>query len=230
MLESNESFDWLQIGLQSGPMTEVTSAIRAVSLGIGGEGLQFIENACKYIHLNFATPKEKPDKMKRTADEILSGAPDPSIGNKKPIAHCTEWGKLLRTIFLAKGYPTIWVNSIPEDWIRAEGEWSNPDNYSNHVFLDIYVNGGWVTLNTTGAPDLEKGLIRRGATDNEKYYLDTNAGRTYYRPYMRGLDHMHAWTPDERLISSSDKKQWHIFINHEFPERIERLERNPVDY
>lgn len=235
--------DPLEMGLQEGEMTKVTPEIRELTAKIGGEGLLFLENTALYLAEHYGTPKNLPDRMKGTAHDILFPSKIPLEQKegleegKLPIGTCTEHGKALRTLCLAKGIPCIYVEAINERWIRVEDkEMEDPDAYDDHVFLEVYVNGKWFILNSTGRPSYGWNWMREkdlpeGKTIPPPYSLVKQGGRTdRYRIFARGVDHTQIWAEDGTEYSFHTKQEAHKAVNHAFPERIAKLASSPKDY
>ena len=215
-----EQKDPLENGLVGGPMTEVTPEIREIidSGEIEGEGIAFIENLSYWVREHYEVPKpynERPDRLKRTAHEILfQEAEEPDTG-KKIIGTCTEHGKALRALLIAKGIPTIWVETIDKEWIA--GKYPKGD-YSGHIFLEVYVNGEWYILNTTAHPR-DRDTFLLPVTDG--YKCRGQIGEVHkiheYRPIARGLDSRAMWTEDGEFLCLNTKKEWHDFVDNLFP-------------
>lgn len=237
MIDKYESDFYLAYGLHEGEMTKVTAGVRALAEQIGGEDEVFLANAVNYLRHYFRLPKNKPDRMLRTADEILvapvteaqllEGLPD----KIRPIGTCTEWGKALRALCLARGIPAIWVEAVSDDWINVVGWTNDPTAYDDHVFLDVMLREGWMTLHTTGHPESRDSWIWK-REDQPKYVIRGGADGQpkVYHPVAWGLDHTKLWSDDRRELSFHTKREWHIWVNHKFPRRIKKLQRLPDDY
>lgn len=218
--------------LQEGPRTQVTPEIKAIADSIEGEGIEYIVNVCYYLHKHYDVPKEPPDRMKRTAEEILTGqnvTEEETKGlpeGKLPIGTCTEHGTAIRALCIAKGIPTVFVDTVSEDWIAVTDDWKKPDDYGGHIYLDVYIDGKWYIVHTTGNPKGPREQLIWEKGDDPVYQHNG----VHSRVVARGLDYLSLRTEDGRELSITSKKEWHIFVNHEFPERIQKLERLPNHY
>jgi len=213
--------DPLENGLVSGPMTGVTPEIKELidSGEIKGEGIEFVENLTYWIREHFEVPKpygERPNRLKRTAHEILFPDVDgQGLGKKKRIGTCTEHGNVVRALLVAKGIPTIWVETIDEEWIAGKYP---KGYYSGHIFLEVYVDGGWRVLNTTAHPrDRETFLL----PIEDGYKCSGQIGKVRkiheYRTVARGLDSRAMWSEDRKFICLNNKDEWHEFVDVLFP-------------
>ncbi|MEA3357551.1 MAG: transglutaminase domain-containing protein [Patescibacteria group bacterium] len=219
--------------LEEGEMTKVTPEIQVLSEQIPGEGLEYLANVCLFIGEHYQIPKEKPNRMGRTAHDILFPKEIPEEcraglqPGKLPIGTCTEHGKVFRALCIAKGIPAIYIDTVAEDWINvSDDDMKDPDTYSGHVFVDVLVDNVWLTINPMA--DLKK-YPKEWARGREEPQEYTIGGRVY-RVFATGLDHKSLQTPDGRQLSFSSTVEWHKFVNHEFQERIEKLDQLPQHY
>lgn len=235
-----EQLEDIDFSLQEGEVTRVTDGIRELAEKIGGEDREFLANACMYLHQNFHVQGKKPykpDKMSRTADQILIAPVLDAVlltnvpEGKRPIGTCTEWGKALRALFLAKRIPTLWVECVTDDWVNARGWTKDPDGYDDHVFLDVQLRDGWMTLNTTAYPGSQDGWLWKSEIP-PRYEIAQGPGKDprVYHPVAWGLDHTKLWSMDGQELSFHSKKEWHVWVNHAYPQRMQLLERPPEDY
>jgi hypothetical protein len=240
MRQQFEQIEDSSLALQEGEMTQVTDGIRELAEKIGGEDREFLANACMYLKQNFHVQDKKPykpDKMRRTADQILiAPATDAALltnvpEGKRPIGTCTEWGKALRALCLAKEIPTLWVVAVTDDWVHARDEASDPNSYDDHVFLDVQLQDGWMTLNTTAHPGSKDGWLWK-RENPPRYEIAQGPGHDprVYHPVAWGLDHTKLWAADGQELSFHSKKEWHVWVNHAYPQRMQLLERLPEDY
>jgi hypothetical protein len=240
MRQQFENIEDSDLALQEGEMTQVTKGIRDLAEEIGGEDREFLARACMYIREHFHVQQEKPgkpDKMSRTADQILvapvtdevllTGVPQ----GKRPIGTCTEWGKALRALCLAKDIPAVWVECVTDDWVNARDWTSDPNSYDDHVFLDVQLREGWMTLNVTAYPESRDGWLWQHEVP-PRYEISQGSGldSRIYHPVAWGLDHTKLWSMDGEELSFHSKKEWHVWVNHAHPQRMKLLESLPEDY
>jgi transglutaminase-like putative cysteine protease len=63
---------------------------------------------------------------------------------------CADHAMLFGVLARAGGIPTVWVKTMDVEWIRAfRRDGDENRSWSGHVFLEVYIDGGWVLLDAT---------------------------------------------------------------------------------
>ena len=220
-MAQSENKDPLENGLTEGEMTDVTKEIHGLiaSGEIKGEGREFVENACYWLRENFEVPTEssqRPNRLERTAQQILFPNSDEfqTSDGRNVLGTCTEWGKAMRALLVAKGIPAIWVETMDKKWIAGE---LPKGDYSGHVFLDVYLDSEWYILNPTAHPQDNDSLL---SPESKGYRIRKGKSLIQdFEPIAKGLDSRAMWRTDTGgFISLRNKEEWYEFIHKRFPE------------
>jgi len=152
---------------QEGERTKVTENVLKVADEIDPEnklqGKELVEEVCRYVRTmtpSNETLKEsrennqisKIDKWDTTADELLSEKNlIPGHRRIRNIDGCTQISYITRALLLAKGIPSLSVDTIEENWILNNEDWNTQqeEKISGHYFLDVYdeKDKKWYTIN-----------------------------------------------------------------------------------
>jgi hypothetical protein len=62
---------------------------------------------------------------------------------------CADYSVAFGSLARACGIPTVWVKTLDADWIRDFRLRGKEDNWRGHVFLEVFLHGGWVLLDDT---------------------------------------------------------------------------------
>lgn len=152
---------------QEGERTRVTENVLKVAREIDPEnklqGKELVEEVCRYVRT--MTPSNeilkesrennqisKIDKWDTTADELLSEKNlIPGHRRIRNIDGCTQISYITRALLLAKGIPSLSVDTIEENWILNNEDWNTQqeEKISGHYFLDVYdeKDKKWYTIN-----------------------------------------------------------------------------------
>lgn len=199
---------------ESGEMTKVTQEIRDLADSIQGEGIEYLKNVCLYIRANGYVPdrSDRPNRLKRTAHEILF--PDDDVERDEEgkilIGTCTEWGKVVRALSIAKGIPTVWIETLEEDWI--EGKYPE-DTYSGHIFLEVY-DDKWHILDVTAHP-YDTDMFIREKTPNPDYLHKVASKVKRYRVIATGLDSRSLQSPAGHRLSFCTRQEWRDYADRQ---------------
>jgi len=153
---------------EEGERTKVTENVLKIAKQIDPEnklsGLELVEEVCRYIRT--MTPSQetleeawknnlipKRDKWDTSADELLSESNlIPGHNRIRNIDGCTQISYITRALLLAKGIPSLIVDTIDKEWLENNPRWKN-DNKSDgaigHYFVDVYIpqDKKWYTIN-----------------------------------------------------------------------------------
>lgn len=215
VLKNNEQWK------QPGEMTGITEDIQGLADCIEGEGVDYLRNVRQHLRGNYYIlegPK-KPDRLKRTAQEILFPAGDVERDSegRLPIGTCTEHGKAIRALAIVKGIPCVWIETLEKEWIKGQ----YPDgHYSGHIFLEVYTDGKWWILNTTAHPkDPEVFIMER--TEPPTYLSRLGDGIAKYEVIATGLDSRSLQAPDGTPLSFRTRKEWRDYVDGKFRSKKE---------
>ncbi len=179
---------------QEGGRTKVTENVLKVADEIDPEnklqGKELVGEVCRYVRTMIPSEEilkssrennliPKIDKWDTTADELLSEKNlIPEHGRKRNIDGCTQISYITRALLLAKGIPSLTVDTIEENWIRNNEDWNTQKGVkvSGHYFLDVYneKDKEWYTIGDT----------REMFHKHGEYYLEGNR----YIETSRGRD------------------------------------------
>jgi len=152
---------------EEGERTKVTENVLKIAKEIDPEnklsGLDLVEEVCRYVRtmvpsqemLNEAWKSKiisKKDKWDTSADELLSQENlIPGHSRIRNIDGCTQEAYITRALLLAKGIPSLMVDTIEEKWLNNNPNWKNDGivTVSGHYFLDVYITADkkWYTIN-----------------------------------------------------------------------------------
>lgn len=152
---------------EEGGRTRVTKNVLKIARKIDPEnklsGLELVEEVCRFIRT--MTPSQeildkarenKPipriDKWDTSADELLDeNNLIPGHTRIRNINGCTQISYITRALLLAKGVPSLIVDTIEEDWLKDNPNWKNDETIpvSGHYFVDVYIydEKKWYTIN-----------------------------------------------------------------------------------
>lgn len=217
---SDKSVNDLERWKEPGEMTKVTQDIRDLIDSISGEGIEYLKNVCLYLRTYYYVPdfSHRPDRFKRTAHEILCPVDDVKQDEqgKIPIGTCTEWGKVVRTLSIAREIPAVWVETLEKKWI--DGKYPE-GTYSNHIFLEVFVDNKWYILNPTAHPQDTEQFIRE-KTESPKYLTrDSDGVMETYRVIATGLDSRSLQAQDGTKLSFRTEKEWEDYVDSLFPRK-----------
>lgn len=174
MIESLENSDdsektQLKKANEEGERTKITENILKIAEQIDPNnelsGLELVEEVCKFVRtmtpsqemLNEARKNNlisKRDKWNVTANELLSEdnlLPIPGNSTIRYIDGCNNESCVTRALLLAKGIPSLIIDTINEDWIKKNSNWKNDDvvGVHGHYFVDVYISQEekWYTIN-----------------------------------------------------------------------------------
>lgn len=156
-----------ELARQEGERTRVTENVLRVAREIDPEnklqGKELVEEVCRYVRTMIPSDEilkesrennqiPKIDKWDTTADELLSEKNlIPGHRRIRNIDGCTQISYLTRALLLAKGVPSLSIDTIEENWILNNKEWNTQqeERISGHYFLDIYdeKDKKWYTIN-----------------------------------------------------------------------------------
>lgn len=160
---------------EEGERTKITENVFKIAEQIDPNnelsGLELVEEVCKFIRT--ITPSQeildearknhlipKRDKWNVTADELLSEdnlLPIPGNSTIRYIDGCNNDSCVTRALLLAKGIPSLIVDTINEDWIKNNPNWKNDDTVGvhGHYFVDVYIpqEEKWYTINPGNRED-----------------------------------------------------------------------------
>lgn len=151
-----------------GERTQVTDNVLKIAEQIDPEnklsGLELVEEICRYVRT--MTPSQeileegwkkglipKRDKWGTSADELLSEHNlIPEHNRVRNIDGCTQISYITRALLLAKGIPSLIVDTIEKDWIENNSGWKNESGgagVNGHYFVDVYISQEkkWYTIN-----------------------------------------------------------------------------------
>jgi len=165
--------------LKQGKKTQVTNTVKAIADSIPGEGLEFLKNASDYIQKIYPTTASNfgslnikfPDKRLRSADELLNSTRE-DLPGKNLISGCIEIATIFRALCIAKRIPTIFVETISEEW-KDDKKALFP--IQGHIFVDVYVDKHWYTINPANS-------------NWHKSYKNYSLGQRKYIVLAKGLD------------------------------------------
>ncbi len=153
---------------EEGERTKATENVLKIAKQIDPEnklsGLELVEEICRYIRT--MTPSQetleeawknnlipKRDKWDTSADELLSESNlIPGHNRIRNIDGCTQISYITRALLLAKGIPSLIVDTIDKEWLKNNPEWKNDNKgigVRGHYFLDVYIpqEKKWYTIN-----------------------------------------------------------------------------------
>jgi len=61
-------------------------------------------------------------------------------------ASCADQAIVCGVLLKGAGIPTVWVKTMDASWIWEFKKGREPDTWSGHVFLEVYVDGNWALL------------------------------------------------------------------------------------
>ena len=93
----------------------------------------------KWMGKNLRYDPNVPDKV-RNFDAIV---------NSKVYGGCAEHSVVFAALAKACAIPTVTVKTMDADWIRRFRTTGETDNWSGHVFLEVFFDGRWQLLNAT---------------------------------------------------------------------------------
>jgi hypothetical protein len=98
-----------------------------------------ISSILKWMGKNLRYDPNVPDKV-RNFDSIV---------DSKVYGGCAEHSVVFAALAKACGIPTVTVKTMDADWIRRFRTTGETDNWSGHVFLEVFFDGRWHLLNAT---------------------------------------------------------------------------------
>jgi len=156
-----------ELAKQEGDRTRVTENVLKVAKEIDPDnklqGKELVEEVCRYVRTMVPADEilkesirnnqiPKIDKWDTTADELLSEKNlIPGHRRIRNINGCTQISCITRALLLAKGIPSLLVDTIEENWIKNNRKWNTQqkERVSGHYFLDVYdeKDKKWYTIN-----------------------------------------------------------------------------------
>ena len=134
-----------------GEKTKISPYIKKVAESMKGQGLELIENVSKYVSSISAKEwphwTELPDFRVGSADELLK---------RKTLYGCIELGTVFRTLCIARGIPAIFVETLNKKWLKSKPDPKNPRMIEGHVFIDVFVESKWHTIDPGSSSWLHK--------------------------------------------------------------------------
>lgn len=115
---------------------------------------------------------------KITTDELLAG---------RRLGGCHDWGLVYASLARELGYPAVVVDTLGVAWAR-QFQSGEEGPYVGHVFVEVYVDGKWVLVDSTNNWYVEDGydpsnpIIPLGETS------DSTAGSYGFYVMRKGLD------------------------------------------
>lgn len=104
---------------------------------------------------------------KRSADRIFA---------EKTLTGCHDWGIVLAATLRAFGIPAIYVDAASVAWAVKYASAENTSPFSVHVFIEAWIDGRWVLLNSTKPEaiihhEVTASLIEFRGNDNSPYHV-----------------------------------------------------------
>jgi hypothetical protein len=134
---STERIDYAhpQRYLAQPPAVGSPQAVRAVAAQIRGATDEArLRAISRFIATRLRVRAETPNTW-RTLEQILADG---------TLASCADTAVVFGTLARALGVPTVWVETMDVDWIRAfKRDPDHPGTWSGHVFLEAFADGRW---------------------------------------------------------------------------------------
>lgn len=171
--------------LKQGRQTRITPLVREVADSINGEGLELIQNISNYIvSIKRRTARELEEKEGITKEEEFLATADQLLTNHHWIKGCHTVGTIFRALCIAKGIPAILIETLDKSWLESWKGSEMPRRVEGHVFVDVFINGEWYTINP--------------ATRDLVYnYTDYSGGKRKYVKIGQGRDRSHIRIPTD---------------------------------
>lgn len=120
-----------------------------------------------------------------------------TIYEVKRLSGCHDHGLIMASVLRRYGFPVILIDSADVQWAKDFHD-GTATGYLGHVFLEVYVNGGWILLDSTSgdyALDYNHDLLSLHYDgETKEYYV-----------LLKGLD-----TNDCEVYAKSDLYQTHM--------------------
>ncbi len=172
--------------LQSGSQTKITPKIEEIAATITGKDDQEIaENIIQWIKSNLKNKDvDSIAKATLTAEEIIK---------KGEFSGCTDFALVFITLARAKNIPTIYVETIQEDFLgKVKSGVKIEGSFIGHVFADLYLNGEWVAVDPIGGyfTSVDSKCVNNKKFDglNGCYFRKEQGQQISYLIYDKGID------------------------------------------
>ena len=106
---------------------------------------------------------------------------------------CHDWGLMKAAVLRAAGYPARMADTAGVDWMRQVRTGQPPGGFKGHIFVEVYIGGRWVLLDSTSAHYL------KGYDHSNPYIPMKVADQNSYYDMFKGAD------PAEYGLSSVDQ-------------------------
>ncbi|MBI5629380.1 MAG: transglutaminase domain-containing protein [Elusimicrobia bacterium] len=108
----------------------------------GSDGLKDAARIHQWIEDNFASsPDGGKTSGKYTAAKLLES---------RTLAGCHDWALVLATLLRSAGYPALMADTASIPWMMDVRAGRPVQEYRGHVFVEAYIDGRWVLLDSTG--------------------------------------------------------------------------------
>jgi len=125
--------------------------------------------------------------------------------DERKLSGCNDWGLLQTAILRSLNFPVVFMNAANINWAKEYKEDpSNPPEFSGHTFLEIYVKGRWILMDSTTGQWIED-------YDFNDPVLHIHKKRGGYFVYQKGLDH---WTMGIKSIEDNKKIMRDFALNY----------------
>ena len=137
--------------------------IMAVAAAIGGKTPEEkLISIYRWVHSHLTYKEDSPYEW-RDFDRLVR---DGNYGG------CADFSVAFGSLARACGIPTVWVKTLDADWIRDFKTLGREDNWSGHVFLEIFIHDRWMLLDDTAMVLYEDYDPKMRILPGERYAYD----------------------------------------------------------
>jgi len=148
--------------------------------------------------------KENFEKF-RGGGKMVAKKSAQQLYDERKLSGCNDWGLLQTAILRCLNFPVVFMNAANINWAkRYREDTSNPPEFSGHTFLEIYVKGHWILMDSTTGQYIED-------YDFNDPVLHIHKKRGGYFVYQKGLDH---WTMGIKSIEDNKKIMKDFALNY----------------
>lgn len=163
----------------------------------GDNDMERIKKVHSWVRENFERYRGKGRMVaKQSAQEIYDG---------RKLSGCNDWGLLQTAILRSLKFPVVFMNAANINWAKKyRKDPSGSGGFSGHTFLEIYVKGRWILMDSTTGQYIED-------YDYNDPVLHIHKERGGYFVYQKGLDH---WSMGVKSIEDNEKIMRDFALNY----------------
>ena len=154
----------------------------------GDNSIEKIGKVYSWVKANF--------EKYRGAGKMVAKQSAQQIYKSRKLSGCNDWGLLQTSILRSLKFPVVFMNAANVTWAKEyRKNPSNPPGFSGHTFLEIFVRGKWILVDSTTGQYIEN-------YDYNDPILHIHKKRGGYFVYQKGLDQ---WSMGVKSIEDNEE-------------------------